>query len=180
MRIRKNETSAVVIDMQERLFPHIHDNYELENHVIPLLNGLEILEIPTLITQQYTKGLGPTIAAISETLDNFTHIEKMTFSCCGEPAFMQALEKQGTRNVILLGIEAHVCVLQTALDLVEAGYQPVIVEDCVSSRKERDKNTAIERMRGEGCIITSYESLLFELCVVAGTDTFRQISRLVK
>ncbi len=180
MRIPKDDVCAVVIDMQERLFPHIEENIGLESTLVTLLRGLQELNVETLVTQQYTKGLGPTIMAVTETLNDFSHIEKICFSCCGEPQFMEKLRANGARHIILTGIEAHVCVQQTALDLRAEGYTPVIIEDCVSSRRHRDKDTAIERMRAAGCIITSCESILFELLVEAGSDTFRAISRLVK
>jgi nicotinamidase-related amidase len=93
---------------------------------------------------------------------------------------MKKLKESGKKNVILCGIESHVCVLQTTLDLIENGYQPVLIEDCVSSRNLNDKNIAVERMRQEGAIISTYESILFELLEVSGTEKFKEISKIVK
>jgi nicotinamidase-related amidase len=107
-------------------------------------------------------------------------MEKMTFSCCDHQEINQEIREAGKRNIIICGIETHVCVLQTVIDLLRQDYQPVVIADCVSSRKTSDRAVAIERMRQEGAIISTYESILFELTRVSGTDTFKEISRLVK
>ena len=180
MRIRKENSIAVVIDIQEKLFPHIADNEELIRKNEILLEGLKALEIQVVVTEQYKKGLGETIEPIASKLGEFTGIEKIAFSCCDEPNFTLTLENSSRRNVIISGIEAHVCVLQTVIDLIDKAYLPVVVEDCISSRNSNDKKIAIERMRQEGAIITTCESLLFELCQKAGTPTFKAISKLVK
>ena len=145
-----------------------------------LLQGLQILEIPVIATQQYTKGLGSTVMNLSQYLSGIPVIEKLSFSCCGEPDFMNELRSHRKKFVIIAGIETHVCVLQTATDLIDSGYKPVVLEDCVSSRKPGDKVTALSRIRDEGAIISSCESILFELCQIAGTDKFKAISKLVK
>lgn len=181
MRILKDDTLAVVIDIQERLFPHIYENDKLLENSIKLISGLKILEIPLVITEQYTKGLGSTLEPIIKQLDNnYNPIEKIDFSCYGSNDFVQSLKKYNKKNIIVFGIETHVCVLQTTLDLLENGYNTIVIEDCVSSRKINDKNIAVERMRQEGAIISSLESILFELCRKAGSDNFKAISRLVK
>jgi hypothetical protein len=180
MRILKEDTLGIFIDIQEKLFPHMQEMEQLEQNLITLLAGLKILEIPYLVTEQYPKGLGFTILPLKMAFENHSAIEKMAFSCCDEPVFANTLSATGKKNVILCGIETHVCILQTALDLLEIGYQPIVIDDCVSSRKLSDKQTAIERMRQEGVIISSLESLLFELTRYSGTETFKAISRLVK
>lgn len=180
MRILRGDTVAVVVDVQERLFPHIYQHEQLEHNIRTLIQGLIALDIPVIVTQQYTKGLGETIPGVKELVPDIGIIEKTSFSCCGSDDFLRTLYGLGRDNVLLIGIEAHVCVMQTALDLLENGYIPVVVEDCVSSRRVNDKNIAIERMRTEDAIITTYESLLFELCMVSGTEEFKKISHIVK
>ncbi len=180
MRISKHNSVAVVVDVQERLFPHIHEHQQLEKNLITLISGLKILDIPLIVTQQYTKGLGKTIPSVAKALGKYDPLEKLTFSCCADPDFMDTLSDLGKNQIILMGIETHVCVLQTAIDLLQRGYQPVIIEDCVSSRKLNDKQVAIERMRHHGMIISTYESILLELCLVAGTEQFKAISTLIK
>ena len=180
MRILKENTVGLFIDIQERLFPYMQEMDLLEQNLITLTAGLKVLEIPFLVTEQYTKGLGFTILPLKKAFDDYSAIEKISFSCCDEPRFVNALSASARKNVILCGIETHVCVLQTAIDLVQAGYQPIVIEDCVSSRSLSDKRTAIERMRQEGAIISSVESILFELTRYSGTETFKDISKLVK
>jgi len=180
MRILKEDSAAVIVDIQERLLPHIHAGDIILSNCLKLIEGLKILSIPALITQQYTKGLGPTVPSIINLFPEFRYVEKVSFSCCGEPAFEKEIEQLNKNNIILCGIETHVCVLQTCLDLLASGNRLVIVEDCISSRKANDKIVAIERMRQEGAIITTYESLLFELTRSAGNDIFKSISAIVK
>ena len=180
MRIKKENTIGVVIDIQSRLYPIIHDNETLTRHNRILISGLRTLKVPIVVTQQYTQGLGGTIAEIEEVLGEFKHIEKTSFSCCDEPSFNEKLALSSKMYVIVCGIEAHVCVMQTVNDLIGQGYIPVVVEDCIGSRKPNDKKMAVKRMRQAGAIITTYESILFELLKYSGTDEFREISRLVK
>ena len=180
MRILKDRTAALVIDIQERLFPLIHEHEKLARNISILIQGLKILGIPVFATEQYVKGLGPTIEPVAAALGTVQRVEKMSFSCCDEPRIMEGIAVTGKENIIIAGIESHVCVLQTALDLKRNGYIPVVVEDCVSSRRPNDKIQAIERLKHDGAIITTYESILFELLRYSGTEQFRGISRLVK
>jgi nicotinamidase-related amidase len=180
MRIQQKETAAVVIDIQEKLFPHIHEGELILQKCLKLIEGLQILSIPIIITQQYTRGLGATVPSIIEKFPEFRYIEKISFSCYEESKFAEQVLGLEKSKIILCGIESHVCVLQTCLDLLDAGLMPVVVEDGVSSRNPNDKRIAIERMRQEGARITTMESILFELTRYAGNDIFKSISRLVK
>ena len=180
MRIHKENTIALVIDIQERLLPHIKQHEEMLVNTGILIDGLQVLDVPMLITEQYRKGLGPSVKEIQEKFDDFTPLEKTTFSCCDDDGINRELKDYGRKNVIICGIEAHVCILQTAIDLISEGYQPVLIADCVSSKKLEDKLVALERMRQEGARSSSYESILFELARVSGTEKFKAISRLVK
>jgi nicotinamidase-related amidase len=178
--IPRENVVAVVVDIQERLFPHIHEHDRLAVNVKKLIKGLKILKVPLIVTQQYTKGLGQTITPVAEALGEFEPLEKVTFSCYGDPDFVNILSASGKNHIILMGIETHVCVMQTAMDLLDIGYEVIIIEDCVSSRRLNDKQVALKRMRDDGVIITTYESILFELLNVAGTEEFKAISNLVK
>lgn len=181
MKIRRDSALAVVVDVQERLFPHIHEHNELAANIEKFIVGMQILNLPIVVTEQYVKGLGRTLPALQTALaDYYSPMEKITFSCCGEAEFVDSLENLGRRQILIVGIEAHICVLQTALDLRERNYRPVVIEDCISSRKPHDKRIAVERMRRSGCIITTLESVLFELCQTAATPAFKQISQLIK
>jgi nicotinamidase-related amidase len=180
MRILKEKTAAVIIDIQERIFPAIHGHEKLAEKAAMLIEGLKVLGVHIIVTEQYVKGLGPTIPVIAEKIEGINRIEKASFSCCDEPGFMMELASSGKEFVIITGIESHVCVLQTAIDLQQSGYHPVVVEDCISSRNPNDKLMAIERMQKEGVIITTCEAILFELLRYSGGETFKAVSRLVK
>ncbi len=180
MRITKENTIGLIIDIQERLFPAMFEKESLLKNTLVLIQGLKELQIPLIVTQQYSKGLGETIQEIKSVIPDFGFIEKRGFSCCDEPVFMESLKKTEAKNVIICGIESHVCVLQTAVDLKEAGYNPVVVMDCVSSRIPASIEIAKERFRLEGIIMTSAESILFELTRSSAAPEFKAISNLVK
>lgn len=176
MRIEAEHTAALVIDYQEKLVPVMEEKETLLYHSEILLQGLKVLEIPMVLTQQYTKGLGMTVKEIAEAAGTEEYVDKITFS-----AYECVKEKIWDKKyVIICGIETHICVLQTVIDLKAAGFVPVVVEDCVASRKGNDKKVALERMRDEGALITTYESLLFELLKEAGTEKSKKIQRLIK
>ena len=180
MRISRDQTAGLVIDLQEKLFPVMTGKGALLKNSLLLIRGLQILGVPLIVTQQYTKGLGETIPSIAKEIREFSFIEKRDFSCCGEPEVWKKLRELEARNILICGIESHVCVLQTALDLKAAGYNPVIVTDAVSSRFESNLELAKERFRHEGIMMTSAESLLFELLGTSSAVEFKAVSNLIK
>jgi hypothetical protein len=180
MRVTAEASIGLVVDIQERLFPHIADRQALLDRTRLFIKGLHVLGLPMLVTQQYTKGLGATIPEIQELFAGFSALEKRSFSCVDDPAIAGHLKAAGKKFVLVAGIETHVCILQTALDLKAAGYQPVVVTDCVSSRSLADKETALRRLAAEGAILTGSESLLFELLRTSESPRFKEISGLVK
>lgn len=180
MRIYREESILAVIDMQERLVPVMSNNEELVNKVAKLIEGCKACEVPVLVTQQYTKGLGDTIEPIKGALPPYTAIDKTAFSCCEASEFAEKLEKSSRKRVIICGIESHVCVLQTAIDLQESGFQPVVIKDCISSRNTDDMEVALNRFKQEGIIISTMESILFEFVTNAKDPSFKAISKLVK
>ncbi len=180
MRIDRENTIAIIIDIQERLFPYISEKERLEQNMVVLSSALQILKIPIIVTEQYRKGLGPTIQSIQASFSKFFFMEKMSFSCCDDVEIMKIIKAYNPKNVLIAGIESHVCVLQTALDLLKNNFNAVIIEDCVSSRKLNDKNIAIKRLGFEGATISTYESVIFELMRFSGTDEFKNVSRLLK
>ncbi len=170
----------VVIDFQERLFPVMHDKEKLLGNVVKLIKGIKVMEIPIILTEQYPKGLGPTIPEIKELLPDIKPIEKVCFSCCDNEAFGKALESLKRKQVLITGIEAHICVYQTAMALAQVGYEVQVVSDCVSSREPENKTVALFRMGAAGISPTTTEMALFELLRVAQGDKFKQISNIVK
>ena len=180
MRITKENTIGLIIDIQERLFPAMDEKEILLKNCGILIQGLIELKLPLIVTQQYTKGLGDTIQEIKSVIPDFNFIEKRDFSCCDEPSVIEKLKELKVKNIIICGIESHVCVLQTAVDLKEAGFKPVVVMDCVSSRTKENIELAKERFRYEGILMTSFETILFELTRSSASLEFKAISKLVK
>lgn len=181
-RIVRENTQAMLIDVQERLAPHIYDNENIVKKIITLIKGLQALDIPIMLNEQYKKGLGDTLPEILEVLegDNAKSFEKVTFSACDNDDSWNYLAQQNRSIVLLFGTEAHVCVMQTALDLLDNGMQPVIIADAVGSRFPYDKKQAIRRIRRAGAVITTVESILFELCRSSKDPAFKTISNLIK
>lgn len=180
MRILREDTMALIVDFQERLMPVMANKEELEVRSNILVKGLKELEVPMVITQQYTKAIGMTIPSLFESAGTEEYFDKITFSCFDDEEIKAKIEENGKKNVIVCGIESHICVLQTCIDLKEAGYTPILVVDCMSSRKESDKEIAILRAQQEGILLTTSEAILFELTRKAGSPTFKVISKLIK
>ncbi len=184
MRIAADTTACLVIDYQEKIVPAMAHKEELIQNSVKLLTGLRILQIPMTITGQYTKGLGLNLPEIFQAAGTKDYIDKLTFSAYESEEVKAALgggpEQTARTTILVCGIEAHVCVLQTCIDLKAAGYQPVLVADCISSRSESDKEVALIRARQEGILLTTCEAVLFELTRKAGSGVFKEISRLVK
>lgn len=180
MRILAEDTFAIAIDFQERLVPVISGNDQIVERTKILLNGLNVLEIPTILTRQYPRGLGDTIDEIKSLTESCKVFDKISFSCYDDVDIKKAINNFNKKNVIICGVESHVCVLQTIIDLQQNGFQAIYVNDCAGSRFDSDKNIALHRIIQEGALVTSSEAILFELTRAAGTDKFKQISKLVK
>lgn len=176
MRIEREHTAALIVDFQERLVPAIADHEALMERVRILLRGLKVLEIPMIVTQQYTKGLGMSVPEVWEAFGETEYLDKISFSAL-EVAEPKIHDK---KYILVCGMEAHCCVLQTVIDLAGAGYVPVLVTDCIGSRRESDREMAIRRAEQEGAVLTSSEAILFELLKEAGTPLSKEILKIVK
>jgi nicotinamidase-related amidase len=171
-RLDRSTAILVIIDVQERLMPVISNREQIEANIVRLIRGCQILGVPILVTEQYVKGLGHTVEVVRNALgDAYAPIEKTCFSGYRD------LER---RQVIVAGVETHVCVYQTVADLLANGYEVTIVADAVSSRTIENKEIALRRMMSDGARLSSTEMALFELTVASATDEFRAISKLVK
>lgn len=170
--------ALVVIDVQERINAVMADQLHVPRLTV-LVRAFQALDLPVLLTEQYPKGLGSTIPELA-ALAGSPPLVKDTFSCGRDPAFLSALGTLGPRQVLVTGIEAHVCVAQTALDLLHAGHRVHIPHDAVCSRRRADRDWALRRLQQAGAIITSTESALFELLDRCGSDDFRTVSKLLK
>ncbi len=207
MLLKRDDAVLVVIDVQERLLPFIHESELTVRQVVRLVRGFQILGLPILVTEQYRKGIGPTDERVIDALvrpesvdeplppvyasdadhpepqappASFQPLEKMTFSCAEHPPFMEALRATGRRQVLLCGIESHVCVLQTALHLIERGFDAFLAADAVSSRSPRNVEIALRRLEREGVHLTSVEAGIFEMMHVSGTPEFKRWSRQIR
>jgi len=178
--LKREKCALLIIDIQERILPVMQNPEGVVSNAVKLIKGFKTLEIPVSYTEQYPKGLGSTASEIKDELKDLEGVQKMTFSCSGAGDLFNSFKSKGREQIVIAGIEAHVCVQQTVLDLIANGFQVNVCADAVSSRKDIDYNTALARMRGHGAEITTTESVLFELLNVCGTDEFKQISKLVK
>lgn len=178
MLVSRERSFLLVVDVQERLLPAVEQPEQIEKAVCELIQIANQLGVPCLYSEQYPKGLGRTSAAVLEALGpSAPRIEKLSFSCLGEPAAAQQLGEVDRPQAVICGMETHVCVLQTAMDLKAQGWEVYVVADAVSSRTQANKTLALERMRQEGIRIISAEMVIFEWMERAGTDDFRSISR---
>ncbi|MEW5936713.1 MAG: hydrolase [Candidatus Thermoplasmatota archaeon] len=174
----REHSVLVIIDMQEKLFPRVVEKELLAENVVKLISFAQTLGIPIVLTEQYPKGLGTTIAPVRQALDDYRPLEKVSFSCFGAEGFEEKLG--GARVLLLTGIETHVCVFQTALDALSKGYSVHVLADAVSSRTSGDKEIGIERMRDSGAIISSTEMAIFEILERAGTEEFKSVAHLLR
>jgi len=173
-------TLALAIDFQARLMPIIRRHEALARRAANFFQGCRILGVPILVTQQYTKGLGETVPELADAIGEHEHIEKTTFSCCRNDEFRGRLGGAGKANILVAGIEAHICVQQTVLDLLDSGYGVYVVADCIGSRFKPDRAYAERRMERAGAVLTTTESALFEMMVGADHPRRKEISSLVK
>jgi len=178
--LRIENSLLVIVDVQGKLAQLMFQKEKLIANLVRMVEGAQILGIPILWNEQNPTGLGGTILELAELLTALQPQPKMTFSCCGNPTFMDELRRSGRQQVLLVGIEAHICVYQTAAELLQEGYDVHLVSDAVSSRTLENKQVGIERLRAHGAEITSTEMTLFELLHTADHSHFREISRLVK
>lgn len=172
----RDKCVLVVLDIQEKLFPSIFEGELLEKNAQRLIAAARALRVPTIVTEQYPRGIGPTMPSLVKALEgDYRPIEKTSFSCWLAPEFRTALGDLGREQVLISGMESHVCVEQTALDLCAENYQVHIVSDAVSSRTARNRDVGLDKMREHGSVITSTESAIFELLEYSGTDDFKAL-----
>jgi len=179
-RLTRQDAALLVVDVQEKLLPSIFEEERVRGNTLALVRAAQVLGVPVLVTEQYPKGLGKTATDVAEALAGVAAIEKLTFSTFGEPAFVEALKALGRRTLIVVGIEAHVCINQSVLDALSAGYQVHVLADAVSSRTEANWRLGLARMQQAGAVVSSTEMALFELLHVAGTPEFKEVLRLIK
>jgi len=177
-----HQSVLVVIDIQERLVPTMDKKVyqNVKANVELLIEAARILNIPVVVTEQYPKGLGATVPELAERCGGDPRIEKLSFGCCGEPSFMQQLQQLGRSQVLVTGMEAHVCVYQTVLGLLESGFNVQLVRDAICARGKVDYLNALQLAAAAGAVVTTAETLAFQLLKVAGSPEFKAISKLIR
>lgn len=178
--LKKENTALLVVDMQEKLFNAMFNNDSLLSNCIKLVKGCKELEIPIFYTEQYPKGLGPTHPDLLELLKEYPRFEKDTFSCASINPLIDQLRSNNIHNIILCGIESHVCVLQTAFDFDAIGFHTFVVANAVSSRNNFDYDYALRRLTHSNIQIITVEMALFEMVEKSGTEIFKKISQIIK
>src|SRR5258708_7054454 len=163
LRIERAKAGLVVVDIQERLLPAIFEKERLIQNTLHLIRSATILGLPIFATEQYRKGLGATAPEIASAISGFSPLEKVPFSACGAKGFISALKSNKVSHVLLSGMETHVCILQTCLDLLDKGFRVFVVADAVSSRAPENHRLGLQRMRDAGAIIVTTEMALFEM-----------------
>lgn len=175
-----DKTIMLLIDVQGQLSQLMHEKDKLFHSLGIIIQGMKILDVPIIWMEQIPKNLGPTTESISKYMTGQQPVEKFSFSCCNEPKFMEQFKKQGRTQVLLTGIETHICVFQTGYDLINQNCQVQVVTDCVSSRTSENKAVGIQRLIQCGGQVTSVEMVFFELMRAAKGDKFKQIVKLIK
>jgi nicotinamidase-related amidase len=179
-KINRDDAVLIIIDLQERLMKAMKDREKVYKNTNLLLSTVKEFDIPVVLSEQYPRGLGPTVAEIKNNLpSDFTYMEKQSFSLCGA-GLLDILTKLEKKTIILCGSETHICVFQTARDLVDAGYNVHLVRDAVCSRFDENYNNSLDLMSELGAVVTNTETVVFDLLQTAGTSEFKAISPLVK
>lgn len=179
--LSRKQTGLLIVDVQDKLVPHVDRACEVVGAMQRMIKAFRLLNLPIFVTEQYPKGLGPTISALKHYLGDQQKIfTKTTFSCLGDPSVREKLLQSSVHQWVLMGLEAHVCVLQSAKDLLTAGQQVVVLNDCITSRSIYHYSTAIAEMRDCGARISCTETVLFELLRDSTDPAFKEISLLIK
>jgi len=178
--IDKEDTVLLIVDIQEKLAAVMKERDKVVRNNLHLIELARMLHMPVVVTEQYSKGLGPTVPEIREAVPHYRPIEKMTFDCCGQPPFLEELRTHNKTSVVLTGMETHVCVLQTCISLLKNGINVHVVQDAICSRTKENWKIGMEFMRDAGAILTCTETVMFQLLKVAGTEEFKAISKRIK
>jgi len=176
----KNNAVLLVVDIQDKLAAAMKQREKVVENTLHLIELAKTFDMPVVVTEQYPRGLGSTVPEIKEALPAYAPIEKLTFNCCGVPDFSGALEQAGKRKIILTGMETHICVLQTALGLMQDGYAVHAVSDAICSRTKENWKVGLGFMHDAGAVITGTETVLFQLLGIAGTEEFKAVSKRIK
>jgi nicotinamidase-related amidase len=180
VRLRRSESFLLVVDVQKKLAPHVLGHEALTQRAEGLIRCATLLGIPVLLSEHSPGSIGPTVPTLAALVSSDRILRKTHFACTDQPACLDAFRSLRRKQALVCGMEAHVCVMQTALGLLERGFQPFVVQDAVGSRREEDRAAALERMRAAGCAMATSEMAMFEWMENADVPQFRDVLRLVK
>ncbi|MCL6472676.1 MAG: hydrolase [Firmicutes bacterium] len=178
--LNRDDTLLLIIDIQERLAAVMSQRQKVVDNSLHLIELAKMFNMPIVVTEQYPKGLGPTITEIKEALPDHVLVEKVSFNCCEAAGFSGKLKEIGRRKIVMVGMETHICVLQTGLGLMQDGYDVHVVSDAVCSRTKDNWKVALGFMQNAGAVVTCTETVLFQLLGAAGTEEFKAISKRIK
>ncbi|MBW2110208.1 MAG: hydrolase [Deltaproteobacteria bacterium] len=178
--LNRENTGLVIIDAQEKLMQVMGNPDRVADRIVKLIYLAQVFELPIIMTEQYSKWLGPTVPAIKEALPEYDPVEKLDFNSCSVDLFNRRVEEAGLRNIILTGVETHICVFQTCVSLLEMGYSVHVPHHAVDSRTGANWDIGLSLMREAGAVITSAETLIFQLLKKAGTPQFKTMLKTIK
>ncbi|MDP3297339.1 MAG: isochorismatase family protein [Thermodesulfovibrionia bacterium] len=180
LTLNEEHTGIVIVDVQTKLMAVMRQRERVIDNIIKLLRLSKIFTLPVILTEQYPKMLGSTVKEIKENLLSYDPIQKMVFDCCQVEYFKNCLESAGLTTIILAGVEAHICVFQTCVSLLERGFNVHVPQDAVDSRTEENWRVGLDLMKKAGAVITSTETIIFQILKIAGTKEFKEILKIIK
>jgi len=178
--LTEENTGIIIIDIQEKLMPAMNRGKFTINSISNLIKLAELYNMPVILTEHYPKGLGKTLPEIRELLKVYDPIEKTHFNCCAVDEFNERLESYKLKNIILTGVESHICVYQTCFSLMQKGYNVQLPRDSVDSRTDENMNVGFELMREQGALVTSSEAIIYQILRKAATPEFKKMLKAVK
>ena len=178
--LSRDNTGIVIMDVQEKLMPVMGRKERVVDNILKLIHLSKLYNLPVILTEQYPKWLGPTISEIKETLTSYEPLKKMHFNCCDADNFNTRLESEGLTNIILTGVESHNCVCLTCFSLLEKGYTIHVPQDAIDSRTDENWRIGIKLMRGAGALVTSTETVIYQILKKAGTKEFKEILKITR
>ena len=178
--LSKENTGLIIVDVQEKLMKVMGNPDRVVDRIVKLLHLSRVFKLPVILTEQYSKFLGPTLPPIKEALPEYDPIEKLHFNSCNVGFFDTRVDEEGLRNIILMGVEAHICVFQTCVSLLEKGYNVHVPHHAVDSRTEENWDIGLSLMKEAGAVITSTETIIFQILKKAGTPEFKEMLETIK
>jgi len=180
VKLDTDNTGLLVVDVQEKLMQVMGRRQQVTDNIVKLLHLSQLYKHPIILTEQYPKWLGPTLPEIAAPIPTYEPIRKMHFDCCDEDAFIERLESEGLKNIIITGVEAHICIFQTCVSILERGYAVHVPRDAVDSRTNENLHVGLELMNKAGALITSTETIIYQILKKAGTNEFKKMLKLMK